>query len=323
MKKLISLFATFSLMLSFAACGSTAPPSASVPPASSAAPVAGASAQQNAKPATDRSGASIDVPATINSIVVLAPSIAETVVALGEGEKIIGIDTYSTGIDGLSSGLPAFDMANPDAEQLAALSPDIILVSSMSIINGENPFKPLTDLGICVACVPTSNSIQDVKDDISFLAAVLNKNAEGKKMNSDLQAEIDRIAAIAGTITDKKTVYFEIAAAPEPYSFGSGVFLNEMIELIGAQNVFTEQSGWLRVEPESAIAANPDVILTNVNYLDDPVAELLGREGWGGINAISGKQVYTIDNSSSSQPNQNIVLALNQMAKAVYPEFYE
>ena len=70
------------------------------------------------------------------------------------------------------------------------------------------------------------------------------------------------------------------------------------------------------------MAANPDVILTNVNYLEDPVGEILSRDGWNAVTAVSQKQVYAIDNMASSLANQNIVKALDQMAKAVYPEQY-
>ena len=106
------------------------------------------------------------------------------------------------------------------------------------------------------------------------------------------------------------------------YSFGSGVFLNEMIELIGAENVLADQKGWLPVEAETIVAADPDVILTNVNYIDDPVAEIRGRSGWEGMSAVQNEQVFYIDNMASSLSNQNIVKALDQMAKAVYPELF-
>lgn len=78
-----------------------------------------------------------------------------------------------------------------------------------------------------------------------------------------MNAEIQKIADIGKSITDKKTVYFEIAAAPYAYSFGSKTFLNEMIELIGAENILASQEGWLSVDTESVIATNPDVIMTN------------------------------------------------------------
>ena len=150
----------------------------------------------------------------------------------------------------------------------------------------------------------------------------MGKSAEGDALIVDMQAELDRIAAIGATVTDKKSVYFEISAAPSMYSFGSGVFLNEMIELIGAENVLADQKGWLPVEAETIVAADPDVILTNVNYIDDPVAEIRGRSGWEGMSAVQNEQVFYIDNMASSLSNQNIVKALDQMAKAVYPELF-
>ena len=122
---------------------------------------------------------------------------------------------------------------------------------------------------------------------------------------------------------EKKTVLFEISPVPYLYSFGTGVYLNEMIELIGAQNVLADQEGWLSVTEESAVAANPDVILTSDNFSnEDPVAEILGRAGWENVTAVKDGAVAYIDNAASSLPNHHIVDALKEMAKAVYPEEY-
>ena len=95
-----------------------------------------------------------------------------------------------------------------------------------------------------------------------------------------------------------------------------------MIELIGAENILADQQGWLAVEAETIVAADPDVILTNVNYIDEPVAEILGRGGWEGMRAVQDQQVFYIDNMASSLSNHNIVKALDQMAKAVYPDLF-
>ncbi|MEG0769487.1 MAG: ABC transporter substrate-binding protein [Ruthenibacterium sp.] len=318
MKKLLSLTLVLCLALSLAACGSA--------PASASAPESTASAALSAKPTVDRAGNAIVLPETVKTVVVLAPSIAETMIAMGDADKIIAIDTQTqaNAYPELAADLPAFDMATPDAEQLAALKPDLILASGLSIVAGVSPFQPLVELGIPVACIPTSDSISGVYDDITFLGAALGREKEAAALNSDMKASIDAIAAIGSKVPDaeKKSVYFEIAAAPQPYSFGSEVYLNEMIELIGAKNVLADRSGWLSVEIESVLASNPDVILTNVNYIDNAVDEILGREGWGSVNAVKNKEVYYIDNLASSLANQNLVTALREMAVSVYPELY-
>lgn len=326
MKKWIALLTAGALALSLAACGTPAGSGTSSAAASSeTASEVPSEAAPAEKPTEDRSGAPISLPDEIDSIAVMAPSIAETVVDLGCGDLITAIDTQTEAyaLEGVPAGLPAFDMQAPDTEALAALEPDVVFVSGVSVIEGENMFQPLVDMGVCIVSIPTSNSIAAVEEDIAFLATCLGRAEEGRQIVSDMQAEIDAIAAIGETVTDRKTVYFEISAAPYCYSFGEGVFLNEMIDLIGAENVLAGQEGWLSVEEESVVSANPDVILTNVNYIEDPVGEILARPGWEGVTAVQNGDVCTIDNKTSSLPNENIVQALKKMAKAVYPDLYE
>ena len=332
MKRKISLFIVFSLLLALCACGGEAvnsdPPAADTLPASQAVEPSdapeGPSADVPALPTVDPSGASISIPENVDAIVVLAPSLAETVVALGLGDKIIGYDLHSVGLAGLPTDVPTFDTVNPDVEQLVALAPDVLLVSSLSLYDQETPYQPLIDAGVCVICVPTSESIDGVKSDIAFLAAALSADEAGQTILDGLNAELDELAATAASIPaeERKSVYFEISAAPYMYSTGGGTYLDEMITLIGAENILSGETGWVSVEGETVVAADPDVIFTNVNYLDDPIAEILGRDGWAGVTAVVNEDVYYIDNMASSLPNQNIVIALRQMAAALYPDYF-
>lgn len=276
------------------------------------------------KPATDREGNAITVPDDVNRIVSLAPSITQVLESLGVKDKVVGIDTntpmYVTGLD----SLPQFDMMEPDVEKIAELEPDIVFTSGMSYIEG-NPYQALVDMGICVVVIPSSSSIEAINEDITFTAACISSDAvkKAEEINKEFQAEIDKIAEIGKTITDKKKVMFEISALPYLYSFGKGTFLDEMITIIGAENVFGDQESWISVTEEDAVKANPDVILTSVNYIPDAVGEILGRPGWENVNAVKNKQVYYINNGASSLPNQYIIKALQQMAEAVYPDVYE
>lgn len=59
-----------------------------------------------------------------------------------------------------------------------------------------------------------------------------------------------------------------------------------MIELIGAKNILASKEGWMSVSEEVIVAADPDVILTNVNYIEEPVEEIKSRTGWENVKAI-------------------------------------
>jgi iron complex transport system substrate-binding protein len=279
------------------------------------------------KPAIDRAGTAITVPDNIDRILTLAPSITQTVQSLGFSDRIVGIDNQSKPylLEPLPEGIPEFDMAAPDNEAIMALEPDIIFVTGMSFINGVNPYEPLIDMGVCIASIPSSESIDAIKQDITFIADCLSVPEKAVSIVTDMDSTIEKVRAIGEKIPDdkRKTVSFEISAMPYIYSFGSGTYLNEMIEIIGAKNVWADENSWIPVSEEAAIAANPDVILTSVNYIDDPAGEILSRPGWDAVTAVKEKAVYAVTSPGASIPNQFITETLVEMAKDIYPDEYK
>jgi iron complex transport system substrate-binding protein len=274
-------------------------------------------------PKIDRAGNEISIPNEINKIISISPANTEILIELGFGDKIIAADEYSKDIEGLPEGIPLFDMMAPDAEQMVALEPDIIYTTGMVMAEGNDPYKPIRDMGICVAYVPASISIEGIYEDILFFAHSLDAEKEGVDLVNSMISKIEEMEKTGRSIEDKKTVYFEIAAAPTLYSFGTGVFLNEMIEIIGAENVLAEHDMWISVSEEVVIASDPDVIITNVDYIEAPVEEIKSRSGWENMKAVKNNDVYFVDNYATSHPNHYIITGLEQMARAIYPDIYQ
>ena len=273
---------------------------------------------------TDREGTEVNIPTKIEKIISTAPSNTEVLMALGLGDKLVAIDKYSTDIEGINTELPQIDFLNPDAETIIGLEPDIVIASGHNKTGSvEDPFKAISEAGIPVVYIPSSDSIDGIYKDIEFIADVVNERSKGKEIVDDMKAQVEEIKAIGDTITDKKSVYFEISPAPYLSSFGKSTFLNEMIEIIGAKNIFENEEGWISPTAEAIIDANPDVIITNAGYMENPTEEIKSRDAWENINAIKNNEVYLVDQNASSRPSQYVIKALEQMAKAVYPEHYE
>ena len=274
-------------------------------------------------PTKDRSGKEITLPKEATKIISLVPSTTEVIEDLGKTDQLIAVDTQSSTMMTDLKKLPQMDMMAVDAEKLNALKPQIVYVNVINLASSESVWKQVEDAGITVVNIPTSTSIKAIKEDVQFIADSLSEHEKGQKLIKTMDQEIDEVAKIGKTIKKPKTVLFEVAALPDIYSFGNGTFLNEMIETIGAKNVLANEKGWLPVTEEAAIAAKPEVILTNVNYMKDPAKEILARKNWENVPAVQNKEVFEIDNMSSSLPNNHITKALKQMAKAVYPEEYK
>ena len=275
----------------------------------------------------DRAGNDITVKENINKIICLSPSITEILIDIGEANKIISVDSYSkeilekNNID--SSEMQIFDMMNPDAEKIISLNPDIIFVNTFSVFSGKSSIDAIKSLGLSVAVIPNSDTLIGIEDDIYFLGKVLKLEDKAEEIVLKMKENIEKIKSIGDKIKieeNQKTVYFEIGAMPNLYSFGTNVYLDDMINIIGAKNIFEDRNSWIAVSEESILSANPDIIFTSVDYIENPTNEILNRKAWQNIKAIENKEVYFIP--SSSLPNHNIIKALFLMAKSIYPNEY-
>jgi iron complex transport system substrate-binding protein len=272
----------------------------------------------------DRTGRKVIIKGPINRIVSTAPSNTEIIADLGMGDKLAAVDRHSAQVEGLPAGITLIDFFYPDAEVITGLEPDIIIANGHNATGtGEDPFRLLREMGIPVAYISMSKSINDIYDDIAFVAELLRIPEKGDELLGSMRSQVEEIARIGAVIENKKTVYFEISAAPEMFTFGRDSFLDDMIRTIGAVNIFGNDNWIVSPGAESIISRNPDVILTNVDYIEDPIGELKSRPGFDHISAVAHNRIYRIDTDSSVRPSARIILALGQMACAVYPEVYE
>ncbi|MBO4580612.1 MAG: ABC transporter substrate-binding protein [Clostridiales bacterium] len=291
--------------------------------------LAGCNAAPVAKPETDRAGNAIKVPSKVEKIVSLNPAITQTLIDMGLKDKIVAIDEYSASYkDQLPSDVQVYSLDTPDQESIISLKPDIMFTSGMLYVGGANPYQTVSDAGICIADIPSSTSIAGIKDDIKFVGDCVGASAEADKIIADMTTKISNITNIAADIKDedKKTVIFLLSVPddnyPTVYSVGKSTFIDEMISLIGAKNAFGDQDSWLALSEEAVINANPDIILHSVSYVPDADKALAARPGWDAITAVKDGNIFYIDENASNRPNAHIVEAMEQMAEAIYPDYY-
>ncbi len=290
------------LLCLLAACGSPAAPSKTI---------------------TDREGSQIQLPDKAERIISMAPSITEILVGLGLSEHIVATDEYSRGLEGLPEGLPVFDMMNPDAEQILALQPDILFATGMSKFTGDDPFALLRTGGVCLTYIPAAGSLKAIEQDIAFIGEVTGRQAQAQTMVDEMRGALQAVAERIPTQATPPRVYFEIYNSPMLYSFGQGVFLDDMLQQLGAENIFADKREWISVAEEIIVERRPDVIITNAQQPDHPAEAILQRSGWEATPALQNGRVYEIDYRASTQPSQHVVKAFAEIAKVLYPEVFK
>lgn len=257
----------------------------------------------------------------IEKIISLSPGVTDILIDLNEAHKIIAADTFSKDIlkKNNINVSNVFDMLNPDAEKIISLDSDIIFINNLTAFYTKNSLLSLSNPTIIT--ITNSETLKGIEDDIYFLGKVLNADDRAKEVVSNMRTKIKEIKDIGDTITNKKTVYFEISALHNLYSFGSNVYLDDIINIIGAKNIFSNRNEWISVSEEDVVYLNPDIIFTSVDYLNNPVAEITNRAAWRDINAVKTSKVFFVE--GTSLPTHNIVSSIILMAKYIYPEEYK
>lgn len=322
--KLAPLFLSLTLLASCSseeAAPTTQPDIAPTPTETVTPDVADTTTQAPEGMMLDRSGTEFQIPETMDRIISTAPSNTEILIALGLGENIAVVDIYSSELEGLSDDILAVEFQAPDVEALIAAECDILIAAEHNMTGGEDPYVQVKEAGIPVVYIPTSTSFEEIYNDILFLGALTDTADQAQSMVDDMK---NRVIAIEETVdgAEAKSVYFEISPAPYLFTFGADTFLNEAIEIAGGVNIFVDENSWFEPSEESIITANPEVIITNATYMENPTGEIKSRENWNEIQAVVDEEVYAVDNDRSSRPSHNVILSLEEIAAAIHPDLF-
>ena len=305
MKKLTALLIALILILSVAACAPKAP-EASPSPADTSITV------------TDMTGRVVTLTKPAEKIVAITASDCEIIYAVGAGNTLIGRGEYCDyppevlDIASVQSG------SDTNIEQIVALKPDAVLMSTMA--QTEEHITSLENAGIKVVVTDAKN-IEDVYTAVTLIGTVVGKNDEAKAVIDGMKKTFDDIKAKVQS-GEAKTVYFEVS--PLEYglwSAGAGTFMDELGTMMGLTNIFSDVESWAQVSEEQVIQRNPDYIVTTTMSYDgaqNPVDEVLGREGWGDMTAIKNGKVHNADSDAITRPGPRLADAAKELYDFIY-----
>ena len=164
-------------------------------------------------------------------IVSLAPSLTETLFAIGAGNAVAGVTSYCTYPKEATQKPQVGGMINPSLEAIVALRPDLIVLSMEG--NVREDFDRLTTLGAAVF-VSNPRSLADIQNSIRQLGTLAGRSAEASRLATELAAaEADVVRGVSGP---KVRTLLIVSIRPLIVA-GGHTFLNELLETAGATNL--------------------------------------------------------------------------------------
>lgn len=235
-------------------------------------------------------------------IVSLLPSLTETVCALGQCQKLVGVDRYSNWPESIAK-LPRMGGGiDPNIESVLAAKPDLVLMATSA-----RGAERLTNLGLTVlALEPRSHA--DVQRIMRTVAKALNVPVvESDRVWQNIDAAVNAAAQSIPVQAKGQRVYFEVSRAP--YGASESSFIGETLQRLGARNILPGTWGpFPQINPEFVVRAQPDIIMVG----DSNFADMATRPGWQNMRAMRTQRVCHF----KSEESDVLVRAGPRMAEA-------
>lgn len=235
-------------------------------------------------------------------IVCLTEEPTETLYALGEQDRIVGISGFTVRPPQARRDKPkvsAFTSAKVD--RILALAPDLAI--GFSDIQADIAAE-LVRRGVEV-WIANHRSVEGILDYVRRLGALVGAAARAEAYADQLRRGLDAIAEAAAALPRRPRVYFEEWDEPPI----SGIrWVAELVRIAGGDDVFPELAAEplarqrILADPQEVVRRAPDIILGSwcgKKFRPDRVA---ARPGWQAIPAVRDGELHEIKSPIILQP---------------------
>jgi iron complex transport system substrate-binding protein len=218
-------------------------------------------------------------PEKVKRVVTIAPSLTETVIALGAGSMLVGVSRFDEAKE--VAGLPRVGgFVNPSIEAIVRLKPDLVLVQPGP--GNQRAVETVAELGVPVLLLP----LHTVADTLAALRAVGKALGREKEAEALVQCIESTRARIREAAKGQRAPRVLFVYGFEPLVVaGPGSFADELLRDAGAINAAADAgSAYTGYSLERAVRARPEVVVdaADVDVGKDKVAELpvLSQARW-------------------------------------------
>lgn len=279
--------------------------------------LAAAALTAQAETLTDMAGRELVLDAPLTRAIALNPADCEILYALGAQDVLVGRGEYCNYPEDVLS-LPSVNSgAQTNIEQILALEPEVIIMSKMA--QTVEQVEALEKAGVRVV-ISDAQSLEGVYEAIALLGELTGREEAAEALAQEMRSGFDAIRQQAQTI--EKTVYFEVSPLEWGlWTSGKDTFLDELAQIVGLTNAFSDVTGWAEISQEQVLERDPDYIVTTAAYYGEgelPVDEIASREGWQDLRAVKNGAIYNADADMTSRPGPRLLDAAQALADFVH-----
>ncbi|MBQ0005620.1 MAG: ABC transporter substrate-binding protein [Clostridiales bacterium] len=271
----------------------------------------------------DQAGREVTIDNEPESIVSPYYISTSLVMALGLGERLVGVEDNA-------QLRPIYQLSNPDIlelqnvgsvkeldiEAVAALEPDLVILP----MKLKSAVEPLEELGITVIIInPESQEL--LEESIVLVATATAVKERGDELLGFIN---EKKEFLTEKLKDTESVSVYMGGNSDFLSTASnGMYQNELIELAGGKNVAgeIEDTYWVMTSYEQLLKWNPSYIIT-ASSAGYSVKDVLNNSSVAICSAVKSRNVYHMPDNVESidSPVPGGILGAMWMANVLHPD---
>ena len=247
-------------------------------------------------------------------------SLTEIIYALGEEQRLVGVDTTS-GYPKRATQLPQIGYKrNISAEGALSLQPQVLIATEDS--GPDKILKQITAAGVVIHRYSAAPTMEAVEAKITGLAALVDKPEEGQMLWAAVEASVAQAQTRLLAVDKPVKVMFVLSNANGSAIIGGeNTHADTIIRLAGGVNAVSGFEGYKPMPDEAIAAAQPDVILMMTRGGNHEVnADILGKPGFAMTPAAAERRLVKMDGMLMLGFGPRIGEAVEKLIRAFYPD---
>jgi iron complex transport system substrate-binding protein len=262
---------------------------------------------------TDATGQAVTVSERPERIVVLQPSVAQTLWELNASNRVVGapVGPYTTYLEGINDTTDVLNADEFTVNQEAVVSLDADLVLAPNIVP-DPTVERLREANQTVFKFGFGTSLEFIANKTELTGRLIGSCEAADATNENYWNRIESVREAADTRDPPRVLHYS-GGPSGAATAGSGTFIDELITTAGGDNVAAENGveGYGELNDEAIVEWNPEVIV-----IPDEQGELPDSAALESTFAVQNDQVVAVNGNYLSQPAPRIVLALEALADA-------
>lgn len=266
-------------------------------------------------------GRSVKVPVSPARIISLAPSITETIYALGLQDHLVGDTDFCDYPADAQKKPKVGGIINPNLEEIAALRPDLVVVTKS--INRLDTVRALDTLGIPSYSATDPHTVDEILSSTQKLADVLGASDAGKSLREILQGRLAALQAKLAAVPPRRVLF--IVWTEPLISAGQNTFIADVLRKAGAVSIVKSSVDWPQMSLEEVVHLQPDYLVLATSHSDSAKRDfdaLAARPGWRLLDAVRNHH-FAVISDAVNRPAPRIVSAIEELARQLHPEVFQ